>query len=105
MMEVIVPPKRRFLQEPYGVTFQNAAFFIVTVAKTSNLTIHYCGIWDGPQRLTICISKGVKYSIEEEPGSYFHIPWSGRVFENGIIGPKPTLFKYVSYDNFRKTVL
>jgi hypothetical protein len=30
-----VPPKRRFLQEPHGVTSQKTPFFIV---KTSNLT-------------------------------------------------------------------
>jgi hypothetical protein len=35
---VSVPPKRRFLQEPHGVTFQKTAFFTVTVVKTSNLT-------------------------------------------------------------------
>jgi hypothetical protein len=33
-----VPPKRRFLQEPYGVTSQKTQFFIVTAVKTSNLT-------------------------------------------------------------------
>jgi hypothetical protein len=32
------PPKRRFLQDPRGVTFQKATFFIVTAVKTSNLT-------------------------------------------------------------------
>jgi hypothetical protein len=31
------PPKRRFLQEPHGVTSQKAPFFIVTAVKTSNL--------------------------------------------------------------------
>jgi hypothetical protein len=33
------PPKRRFLQEPHGVTTQKTPFFIVTAVKTSNLTI------------------------------------------------------------------
>jgi hypothetical protein len=33
-----VPPKRRFLQEPHGLTSQNTTFFIVTAVKTSNLT-------------------------------------------------------------------
>jgi hypothetical protein len=33
-----VHPKRRFLQEPRGVTYQKTAFFIVTAVKTSNLT-------------------------------------------------------------------
>jgi hypothetical protein len=31
-----VPAKRRFLQEPHGVTFQKMAFFIVTAVETSN---------------------------------------------------------------------
>jgi hypothetical protein len=33
-----VPPKRRLLQEPHGVTIQKTPFFIVTAVKTSNLT-------------------------------------------------------------------
>jgi hypothetical protein len=33
-----VPPKRRFLQEPHGITTQKTPFFIVTAVKTSNLT-------------------------------------------------------------------
>jgi hypothetical protein len=33
-----VLPKRRFLQWPLGVTFQNTSFFIVTTEKISNLT-------------------------------------------------------------------
>jgi hypothetical protein len=32
------PLKRRFLQEPHGVTSQKTALFIVTAVKTSNLT-------------------------------------------------------------------
>jgi hypothetical protein len=31
-------PKRRFIQEPRGVTSQKTPFFIVTAVKTSNLT-------------------------------------------------------------------
>jgi hypothetical protein len=31
--------RRRFLQEPYGVTIQKTPFFIVTAVKTSNLTL------------------------------------------------------------------
>jgi hypothetical protein len=31
-------PKRRFLQEPNGVTTQKTPFFIVTAVKISNLT-------------------------------------------------------------------
>jgi hypothetical protein len=38
MIEVIVPPKRRFLQEPHGIASQKIAFFIVTAVKTSSLT-------------------------------------------------------------------
>jgi hypothetical protein len=37
-----VPPKRRFLQEPHGVTTQKTAFFIVTAVNTSNLTCYPC---------------------------------------------------------------
>jgi hypothetical protein len=40
MLEPILPPKRRLLQESGGVTSQNTAFFIVTALKTSNLTRH-----------------------------------------------------------------
>jgi hypothetical protein len=36
-----VPPKRRFLQEPHGVTTQKTPFFIVTAVKTSNLTSQF----------------------------------------------------------------
>jgi hypothetical protein len=36
-MEVIVPPKRRFLQEQQGVTSQNTTFFIVSALKTKIL--------------------------------------------------------------------
>jgi hypothetical protein len=32
-----IPPKRRFLQKPRGVTFQKTAFFIVTIVTTSNV--------------------------------------------------------------------
>jgi hypothetical protein len=38
MMEEIFPLKRRFLQEPYGVTSPKTTFFIVTAVKISNLT-------------------------------------------------------------------
>jgi hypothetical protein len=27
MMEIYIPPKRRFLQEPHGITTQKTAFF------------------------------------------------------------------------------
>jgi hypothetical protein len=37
-MRTHVPPKRRFSQEPHGVTSKTTAFFIVTATKTSNLT-------------------------------------------------------------------
>jgi hypothetical protein len=38
MKEAPGSPKRRFLQEPHGVTTQKTPFFIVTAVKTSNLT-------------------------------------------------------------------
>jgi hypothetical protein len=37
-----VPPKRRILQETYGVTSQKTTFFIVTAVRTSNLTQFFC---------------------------------------------------------------
>jgi hypothetical protein len=36
--KLYIPPNRRFLQEPHGVTSQKTPFFIVTAVKTSNLT-------------------------------------------------------------------
>jgi hypothetical protein len=36
-----MPQKRRFSQEPHGVTFQKTSFFLVTAVKTSNLTNFY----------------------------------------------------------------
>jgi hypothetical protein len=35
------PSKRRFLQEPHGITSQKTAFFIVTTVKNSNLTCDF----------------------------------------------------------------
>jgi hypothetical protein len=49
MKEAQVPPKRRFLQEPHGVTTQKTPFFIVTAVKTSNLTKLLC-TWVGGKR-------------------------------------------------------
>jgi hypothetical protein len=37
LMNAVVPPKRRFSQEPYGVTSQKTEFFNVTDVKTSKL--------------------------------------------------------------------
>jgi hypothetical protein len=36
-----VRPKRRFFQEPYGVTSQKTVFFIVITVKTSELMYQY----------------------------------------------------------------
>jgi hypothetical protein len=38
MKEALSSSKRRFSQEPHGVTSQKMPFFMVTVVKTSNLT-------------------------------------------------------------------
>jgi uncharacterized repeat protein (TIGR01451 family) len=46
MMGRHVPPKRRFLQEPHGVTSQKTAFFIITAVNTSNLTLKNVVFWD-----------------------------------------------------------
>jgi hypothetical protein len=40
-----VPPKRRFLQEPHGVTSQKTPFFIVNAVKTSDLTFFEMGLY------------------------------------------------------------
>jgi hypothetical protein len=45
-----IPPKRRFLQEPHGVTSQKTVFFVVTVVKTSNLTWHVFRL----EEITVC---------------------------------------------------
>jgi hypothetical protein len=38
MKEALGSSKRRFLQEPHGVTSQKTPFFVVTAVETSNLT-------------------------------------------------------------------
>jgi hypothetical protein len=43
-----VSPKRRFLQEPHGVTSQRTAFLIATAVKTSNLTEYITLISSSP---------------------------------------------------------
>jgi hypothetical protein len=35
-----IPPKRRFLQEPHGITSKKAEFFMVTAVKIWNFTQH-----------------------------------------------------------------
>jgi hypothetical protein len=43
MKEAPIPPKRRLLQEPHGVTSKKTPFFIVTAVKASNLTSSISG--------------------------------------------------------------
>jgi hypothetical protein len=38
MMEALSSSETSVITEPYGVTFQKTAFFLVTAVKTSNLT-------------------------------------------------------------------
>jgi hypothetical protein len=38
MMEAKLSSQTSFIQEPHGVTSQKAAFFIVTIVETSDLT-------------------------------------------------------------------
>jgi hypothetical protein len=38
MKEALSSSRRRFLQEPHGITSEKTPFFIVTAVKTSNLT-------------------------------------------------------------------
>jgi hypothetical protein len=56
---ILVPPKRRFLQEPHGVTSQKTPFFIVTAVKTSNLTLIHLLLHLYHQRTTL-----QKYKID-----------------------------------------
>jgi hypothetical protein len=49
------PPKRRFLQEPHGITFQKTPFFIVTAVKTSNLTYDHIDAESGIKVMIITI--------------------------------------------------
>jgi hypothetical protein len=44
-----IPPKHRFTQELHGATSQKTAFFIVTAAKTSNLTQDDI-LWDSSEQ-------------------------------------------------------
>jgi hypothetical protein len=58
LMKEALPPKRRFLQEPRGVTSQKTPFFIVTAVKTSNLTRKYESTYTLPH--TFMVSCSVK---------------------------------------------
>jgi hypothetical protein len=40
--EAILPPKRRFLQEPHGVTFQKAAFSCLNVDAKASCVAAFC---------------------------------------------------------------
>jgi hypothetical protein len=52
-----ISEKRRFLQEPHGVTSQKTAFFIVTAVKTSNLTYEILILWSVRQFIYIYIDQ------------------------------------------------
>jgi hypothetical protein len=42
-----VPPKRRYWEYPYGVTFKKTAFFVVAAVETSNPTrVCWCAWWE-----------------------------------------------------------
>jgi hypothetical protein len=59
MKEALSSPKRRFLQEPYGITSQKSASFIVTTVKTSNLTREVMiSIWSSYIRRTNSVVVG-----------------------------------------------
>jgi hypothetical protein len=70
LMKGRVPPKRRFLQEPHGVTSQKTPFFIVTAVKTSNLTYL--------QQMYVCIRDQGQFSGAEPEGAKGHFPLSSR---------------------------
>jgi hypothetical protein len=55
----VVPPKRRFLQEPHNVISQKTAFFTVATVKTSILTYHNpAGLCSGD---VMCFLWGTKW--------------------------------------------
>jgi hypothetical protein len=55
----LVPPKRRFFQEPHGVTSQKTPFLIVAAVKTSNLTIRKT-VRGGGERDINCADSGTR---------------------------------------------
>jgi hypothetical protein len=44
MMEEYVPPKRRFLQEPYGVTSQKTPLFVAFSVKNVGIVTRSMGL-------------------------------------------------------------
>jgi hypothetical protein len=70
-----VPPKRRFLQEPHGVTTQKTPFFMVTAVKTTRLTSAFCIIRpsikaEAGLRSTLCCKKILKVSASGTEASF-----------------------------------
>jgi hypothetical protein len=64
-----VPPKRRFLQGPHGVTSQKTPFFIVTAQKTSNLRRHYpAGLCSGD---VMCLLWSTKWVFISQKTTFF----------------------------------
>jgi hypothetical protein len=64
-----VPLKHRFLQQPYGITSQKTAFFIITAMKTTNLTQHYpAGLcsWD-----IMCFLWGMNWVFISQKMAFF----------------------------------
>jgi hypothetical protein len=53
-----VTAKRRFLQEPHGVTSQKTPFFIVTAVETSNLSVMLLSRKPGNSVLEACLISG-----------------------------------------------
>jgi hypothetical protein len=69
MMDVF-PPKRRFLQEPHGVTSQKTAFFIVTAVETESFPVEAAYTAALPQR-------------GEEPRNYKYLGCNSRISGRG----------------------
>jgi hypothetical protein len=57
-----VPPKRRFLQEPHGVTSQKTPFFIFTAVETSNLTNKQTNKQTSKQTNSVAFSPQTNYT-------------------------------------------
>jgi hypothetical protein len=68
MKEAQVPPKRRFLQEPHGVTSQKTPFFIVTSVNTSN-----------PTRIKLIEAFSTHGRLQIEPKLWYKILQDNRV--------------------------
>jgi hypothetical protein len=95
-----VPPKRRFLQEPHGVTTQKTQFFIVTAVKTSNLT--------GQQEFRSSLLSVFLFNIGNLKRARFQrrFTFGDQTYENGlIIRSFVTRFRFPYRESWHQPVL